>query len=513
MHGCRIRPRGPFAGRVMYRGVLLALVALACVPDTAFSQSQPGSSLTDPRLLAQYNALETAAAYANQATYDTLQQKCFSTSLPDPSCSSPQVLAVYRETQELVQTADALLGNPSSGPGLGLDVEGLRFALRWTAAEEMAAQGASISVFAASQMGSLAARLSALRFGVTGARTTFYERQGDDAVRVASSGRFTAPGGAASADEAIYSPWSWYLDGSFGFGDKAPTDLEDAFDFDGQEITTGLDYRFSAQVAAGAMLGYTQKEIDFDSSQSVVDGGIETDGLSVLAYGLWESDHAFVSGAIGYQQLTHDTNRRITYPSQNPLTPSTDSLATSSTDSSSILASLGTGYAMRWGAFSFEPGIDFAYTDSTVDGFIEESQDLSPNANPNDPFALKIGQQSIESLDAAVGFKVDYAFTPAFGVLVPYASARYHKEMLDDARRISARYADAYALLLEDIAGDPNFAVPTDEPDDDYFTLAGGVSIVLQSGIMGFLQYLEVLELDNYNDTVITGGVRYEFGR
>jgi hypothetical protein len=55
--------------------------------------------------------------------------------------------------------------------------------------------------------------------------------------------------------------------------------------------------------------------------------------------------------------------------------------------------------------------------------------------------------------------------------------------------------------------------VPTDEPDDDYFTLAGGVSIVLQSGIMGFLQYLEVLELDNYNDTVITGGVRYEFGR
>ena len=72
--------------------------------------------------------------------YDTLQQKCFATTNPDPSCSSPQVLAVYRETQELVQTADALLGNPSSGPGLGLDVEGLRFALRWTAAEEMAAQ-------------------------------------------------------------------------------------------------------------------------------------------------------------------------------------------------------------------------------------------------------------------------------------------------------------------------------------------------------------------------------------
>ena len=145
--------------------------------------------------------------------------------------------------------------------------------------------------------------------------------------------------------------------------------------------------------------------------------------------------------------------------------------------------------------------------------FVERSVDLTQDASPDDPFDLRIGEQSIESLDAAAGLKFDVVFTPGFGVLVPYFTARYHKEMLNDARRISALYADAYELLVQDVADDPNFNVPTDEPDDDYYTLAGGLTVVLQGGLMGFVQYLEVLDLDHYSNSVLTGGIRYEFGR
>jgi uncharacterized protein YhjY with autotransporter beta-barrel domain len=487
---------------------LIVICAGLVSSSPAYAQTQPGG-LTDPRILDQLNALERAAAFANQATYDTLAIPCGN---QDPSCT-PDVFRVFEEAQSLVATANDLLQGTQSEEGLGLDIEGLGFALRWTAAEEMAAQGSSITDFAASQLSSLTARLDSLRWGVTGPRTTYRSVGGDGSIRVADSGVVGRRGGGASADaEETFSRWSWYVDGSFGYGDKEPTDLEDAFDFDGQEITVGLDYRFSAALVAGAMVGYTTKEVDFDSSQSVVDGGIESDGYSGIVYGLWEGDAAYLTGSLGYQELTHDSERRITYPSQNPLDEGANSLATSSTDSGSFLASLGAGYAFRWGAFSLEPSTEFAYTDASVDGFIERSIDLTSDS-AEDPFDLRIGGQSIESLDGALGLKTDFVFTPGFGVLVPYLTARYHKELLNDVRRISARYADAYELLLQDISNDSNFNVPTDEPDDDYYTVAGGVTVVLQGGFMGFVQYLKVLDLDHYSDSVVTGGIRYEFKR
>jgi len=499
----------PRCNALLWAAAVLCTIVLP--QDRALAQTAPPSQgLITIAQERNFNALETAAARANQATYNSLYNDCVNGQ--SATCTA-DVYRVFQETAELVATADALLGGSSVPGSLDLDEQGLRFALRWTAAEEMAAQGSITTVFAASQLATLSARLSTLRWGVTGPRTTQLHDVGGDTIRVASSGPLSVPGGSAGADEEIYSRWSWYLDGSYGNGDKDPTVLEDAFDFEGQEISTGIDYRFSPSIVAGGMFGYTSKEVDFDSSKSIVDGGIESDGYSLVAYLLWEGEHAFVNGSVGYQELTHDTRRRITYPSQNPLVLPVDSLATSSTDSSSFLATLGTGYTWRFGAFNLEPSAEFAYTDVSVDAFTERSFDMtaSTEGSPDDPFDLKIGSQSIESLDMALGIKVNYVFTPSFGVLIPYLNARYHQELLNDVRRVAARYADAYELLLQDI--DSNFNVPTDEPDEEYFTIAGGASIVLQNGLMGYLQYTEVLDLENYSDSVITGGVRYEFGR
>jgi uncharacterized protein with beta-barrel porin domain len=483
-------------------GVLVMLALLASVPPAAHAE------LTDPRILAQLNALETAAARANQATYDALVGLCAAG--PGPACAD-DVFGVFSETRELVQTANEILGTGDTTYSLALDIDGLGFALRWTAAEEMAAHGSMTTEFAAGQISALSARLSALRWGVSGPRMTRQTRSGDGAIRVANSGPVAMGGGASADAERIYSRWGWFIDGAFGYGDKDPTELEDAFDFDGQEISVGVDYRFSPELAAGVMAGYSNKEVDFDSSRSIVDGGIETDGYSGMAYALLEGEHAYLSGSLGYQWLSHDSRRRITYPSQNPLLPAVDSLATSTTTSDVLLATLGGGYALRWGAFSVEPSVGLDYVQARVDGFREASVDNFSGGSPEDPFDLKIGDQEIESLDGNIGLQLQYVFTPRFGVLVPYLSGRYHHEMLDDVRRVSALYADAFEQLVRTI--DADFQVPTDPPDDGYYTAAAGVTVVLAGGLMGFVQYLQVLDLDDYSDQVITGGVRYEFGR
>ena len=60
-------------------------------------------------------------------------------------------------------------------------------------------------------------------------------------------------------------------------------------------------------------------------------------------------------------------------------------------------------------------------------------------------------------------------------------------------------------------AGDPNFALTTDAPDDQFLLASAGFSLVLKHGLQGFLQYQQIFELDTYEDHAITGGFRFEF--
>ncbi len=484
--------------------VAIVAAVLGGVPITGWCQSTSSTSLVDIAQMAGFNALERAAASANQATYNELVTICGGA---EPSCADSD-LVVFQNTRELVETANELLGSGSTQYSLGLDAEGLGFALRWTAAEEMAGQGSATTKFAASQLSALSTRLAVLRWGVSGLRTVHNTTEDTD-ILLADVGRMR--GGGAGADDvpADFPRWGSFIDGSFGYGSKDPTDLEDAFDFDGREVTVGVDYRFTPALVAGAIVGYSSKEIDFDSSLSIVDGGIRSDGYSALLFAMLEGRNAYASASLGYQQLTHDTNRRITYPSANPTVSSVDSTARSKADSSSLLATANLGYSWRLRAFSIDPVIDVTYSDTTIDAFTETSVD---NRNPgagNDPFNLRVGEQSIESLDVAPSLKLQYVFTPKFGVIVPFLIGRYHFELSDDVRTISARYADAIGQLLG--VADSDFAVATDVPDEEYYTLAGGFSIVLPHGLNGFVQYLEVFDYDAYSDAVITAGFRFEF--
>ncbi|HMN43932.1 MAG TPA: autotransporter outer membrane beta-barrel domain-containing protein [Povalibacter sp.] len=479
------------------------MAATVGVPIAAWGQSATDGSLVELAELAGFNALERAAARANQATYNQLVGPCANGA--GAQCSDGD-LSVFQETRELVETANELLGSGSTRYSLGLDAEGLGFALRWTAAEEMAGQGSATTRFAASQLSALATRLSVLRWGVSGLRTV---RNASDDRDILLAGAARSLGAGASADvPGDFNRWGSFVDASYGYGSKDPTDLEDAFDFDGEEITVGVDYRFRPSLVAGAIVGYSAKEIDFDSSLSIVDGGIESDGFSGLVYGLWEGTSAYASASVGYQILTHDTTRRITYPSQNPTVLSVDSTARSKTDSGTLMATANAGYSWRLRAFSIDPALDVVYSDTTIDAFTETSID-NLGSGGNDPFNLQVGKQSIESLDVSPSLKLQYVFTPSFGVIIPYVVGRYHFELSDDAHVISTRYADALGQLFG--SGDTDFAVSTDVPDDEYYTLAGGFTVVLPHGLNGFVQYLEVFDFDAYTDSVITAGFRFEF--
>jgi uncharacterized protein YhjY with autotransporter beta-barrel domain len=187
--------------------------------------------------------------------------------------------------------------------------------------------------------------------------------------------------------------------------------------------------------------------------------------------------------------------------------PGANSTATSSADSGAFLVTASTGYPFRFGAFAIEPTININYSDITIDAFTERSRRES--GSTTDPFDLRVAEQSFESLIVAPAIKFQYVFAPSFGALIPYVIGRYHAELSNDARAISSQYADA-VNSLSGTAG-TSFAVSTDEPDDAYYTAAAGMTVVLGNGLNGYVQYMKVLEFENYDDAVITGGFRYEF--
>jgi outer membrane lipase/esterase len=499
-------------------------------PDRILGPGLVGSSIS------YLNSIERAAAEANDLVYRTLEPECnpegvldqspfpsfgdVSDRLPPGSMCNADTFFVYLNARELSHTANELQGQGPTVASLGLDQEGLGLALRWTAAEELAAQGSMATDFANSQLSSLAARISALRFGATGfGVAALYE-----SVR-RSSPLLAQVGGEAAAAESpreTYSPWGGFLNYGFGYGSKAPTALENAFDFDGSEVTIGVDYRLRNNVILGGILGYTKQKVDFDPSASaisVVDGDMRSDGMSFTVFALRQGERLTISGSVGMQSLDYEIERNIKYPSFNPNLPSVLSAAISKPEADVFTATFGVGYAFSWNKLSLEPFLNFEHVDVDIGAFSEQrSLNLLSNTDVSRRFDLAVSEQRIKSQKTSVGVRFQYVVTPRFGVIIPYWSLTAYREHKDESRTITSGYA-----ALEPILGRNTFVLPTDPRDSSYYSASAGFSTVLRGGrqrdfggpimggLMGFLQFATVRNRTHYDDRVITGGLRYEF--
>lgn len=507
-----------------------------------------------------FDRLQIAAARANQRTFDMLNSSsCAGLELATTGqgdCSG-DVFSAYSNTRGLVHTARELLGGEGVvddppvltgdgdviiasalfGDGLGDeatlneegdlfsergsiafsrggDEAGLGLALRWTAAEEYAAQGSLSSEFINSSLSSLAARLTALRFGARGFGLAGFSA--GSAEMLAAQGLPT--GGGASADGmAGFSRWGGFLDYSYSYGEKDPTVLEDAFDYDGGRVNIGVDYRLDDNWVLGTMLSYLEQEVDFDASGSfVVDGNIESSGFNLMPYASYDNGEFFANASIGLQRVAFKTDRAIRFASNNPNVSSVDTRSTSDTNASTVSFSAESGYQFRFAALTLEPYLGIEYLDTSIDGFIEK--DVTVSSSDLDDFDLRVGGQDFTSTELAIGVRAKYVFTPKGSVIIPLLDIQSRSQLEDDARRLSSGYTG-----MGNPAGVTDFALPTDKVDDQYFTIAVGFSAVLRGGrpvsqggvssggVNIYCKYKTVQGLKNYSQNVLDFGLRYEF--
>lgn len=482
------------------------------IAATLLSGTHAQADLAD--LQGQFDSeLEELSAISNQLVYDQLKAKgCRDSDKAATANCAGGSFIIWNNVRELVHTANDISGSGPTEYSLDNSLEGLGFALRWTAGEEFSSQESMTNSFTGGQLTSLSGRITALRSGARGFNVASNVRA-DDAL-LASAG--PSPSGLNSGDATQTDNWSrlgGFINGSYTYGDQRATEREDAFDFDGSEINAGLDYRIDDHWVVGGLLGHLSQEIDFDATQSIVDGGVTMDGWSVMPFALYQGEQWYSSLSAGYQTSEFTTERSIRYPSQNPDVDSVNTTAISSNNATTLSANLVGGYSFQvTDAFSIEPSLSVNYQRVAIDQYSET--DLQ-----NDGFNFIVLAQDMTSLETTAALKMQYVISTPIGVLMPFIDVQSFAQHKTDAHTIDAVYVN----VAEIVDANARFSLPTNNPDSDYKMYSVGIAAVLRGasqdtlgaaangGIQAFINYREIADVGNYQQRIFSGGIRYEF--
>lgn len=476
------------------------------------------ASLTDPLVTQYYSSqIEEQAAIANQAVYsDLLSAGCLDTDIAATANCAGATFAVWQNVRELVHTANQLVGSGPTTYSLTLNggdpTQAIPLALRWTAAEEFSTQGDLTESFVTNALTGLSNRVTALRSGARGFNLAWLGPRNETLADNNIYG-----GGASETDSLAWSPWGGFLNASHTWGNKDNSSREAAYDFDGISLNGGFDYRISNYWVAGVTLSFTNERLDFDSSKTpAIDGEVEMDAYSITPFAFWQNNEWFILGSLGYQQATFETTRDIKYPTSNINSTSADTTAISKNDSNSYTFSLSAGYFWippEYPMFAFEPSIAFNYRQTTVEEY--EEDDIK-----NDGFNFVVEEQKLESVEGVLSMKAQYTFTPRFAVLVPFIEAQRYVEYNNDEHTINAAYV---GVAEQNFNSNATFQLKTNDAEEDYMLYTVGLTAVLRGsrqvsadgaasgGLQAFTSASAIKGIANYEQYILTAGLRYEF--
>jgi outer membrane lipase/esterase len=193
--------------------------------------------------------------------------------------------------------------------------------------------------------------------------------------------------------------WGIFVKGNAVSGDQRDTPDQMGYTFTSAGVTAGIDYRFTRNLAAGLLLGYTGSRADIDDYGSKV----KMDGYTLGAYGTWYSRGFFVDGQFSYGWSDYKNTRRIVFPGL-------DRTATSKPGGRQITLYGGTGYELNMNRWTFVPTLSLQYIKLTIDSYTESGAGA---------LNLNVNRQDTDSLLGNVGGKIYYTWDTGKTLLMP----------------------------------------------------------------------------------------------
>jgi len=348
--------------------------------------------------------------------------------------------------------------------------------------EALFSMGISSSIF---QGGNVTQRMADVRRGVRGAnldgtflRNSDFIREGrDKPILLASSGSSLRGMLPSEIDEK----WGIFVKGNAVSGDQKDTPDQMGYTFTSAGVTVGMDYRFTRNLAAGLLLGYTGSRADVDDYGSKV----KMDGYTLGAYGTLYSRGFFVDGQFSYGWSDYKNTRRIVFPGL-------DRTATSKPGGRQMTLYGGTGYELNMNRWTFVPTLSLQYIKLSIDSYTESGAGA---------LNLTVNKQDTDSLLGNVGGKIYYTWDTGKTLLMPGIRASYGHEFLRTGQNIISHLAQ----------GSSPFAVEGPSADRNFLFCGATIAMFLKNGASFHVGYDAQISENNYIAHSISAAVRMSF--
>ena len=524
------------SGYFSIRGIrrFTAIAVLAGIQMLGASVAQAQTPVDIPNFISSQGLTNTnlgQSALAVQRTCGRLAAHRNAGNTLDPSGEE-----LFLRCNELVTTAgDRNFINDPNSPTPGARTltystdEELLAAFQQVNGEEVQSGGDMSQTASYDQFSTIGARVAALRGGSSSSVTS---------VAANSADLMYGSGGGAAADSAApFSPWGWFVRGTYTSGDRDPSSAtsfsgrENGFDYSQYGVTIGIDRRVGNAVW-GIALGYNSYEVEMQDTAiggidtPVVAGGtIETDSINGTFFlDITSQNNVYVSALAGFGGQSFDMARNFIYFSNNGDQTNTgvvdqQRLMTASPDGDSFSGAFTLGRPIVRGSWVFDPYVGVTVDEITIDQFAEV--DSGNGGSGPDGMQLAFEKQDIDSFRSRLGFQVSNNLNTSFGSVRPMFSAEWFHEFRNDARVIRAKYALENELADQGIAdfstefGFGNcvscFDLVSDDPEDDYFVVGLGIAAATQRGLQSFLMLEGLLGHTYLSAYAATVGLRGQF--
>jgi outer membrane autotransporter protein len=305
------------------------------------------------------------------------------------------------------------------------------------------------------------------------------------------------------APEFVYTtgPLGVYATGLGQFGTRDQTPTQTAYSFNNAGFVAGTDYRFSPQLIAGLAFGYTQSNVNFDTSTLSASGQFLNQNLfegnlyATYAFtdALYMNAIAFVGGG------SSNSQRHIVIPSTNPGGPNNnpqpvDQIATGSFGSQVQGVSVSGGYTLPFGALVLTPTLRFLYQHTGVDGFNENAFSVN----------LRYDSSRVDTVLSALGGDAQYTLNTQFGLLYP--TARFYW-----SHQFSPSNTTLTPSFINDASLNSAFVMPGTPTSRNYYDLGVGIALQLSRNSSVFINYDSIIGISQTTYNSFTAGVRFTF--
>jgi len=273
-----------------------------------------------------------------------------------------------------------------------------------------------------------------------------------------------------------------FAGGRLLFGDQDGSSAEPRSDFIGRGVTVGVDYRLTDSLVVGVAGGYAKSDGDLPDA-----GEMDVESYTIALFGTAHLTEAlYVDALLAYAFLDYQTKRTV-------ILPGGAFNARSDADGAALTFRVRGGYDFVRDPIVFGPTVQLDYQHIEIDAFRERGAGT---------VGLRVDEQEHDSVALRLGGQATWPFEIGDARLAPQLRAEYVHEFADDARSVVTRFNGSPAVPI---------ALPTEDPDRDYFTLGGGISALLADRATLYFDYTATLGQNTRDLHALTFGLRLAF--